>query len=304
MSVTRVHEDPRVTKPYSDAQWQAIDALGEQVDRDLAAHDVRLTQGGEPTFVSIDDMEGPEWNYTALSPKKRELGEMLAQALARALRAGRLAALRAGQVVSRRAAAALGARHLLAHRRRAAVAARRAHRRHDEARHSDARRPRRRSASGWPRALGLPPSLLITAYEDVPQLLQARSGAAGQCRPAAGRPRQAGRARAPRAPAAARAWRRRRASCCRCKRRRRRGGRRRLDVEPVAVAARAAVCARRAIRRSACACRLARCRTCCRRSEEPRVRRRPVRAARRAAASATTLRAAAATRAAATSRAK
>src|ERR1700688_1022662 len=32
MSVTRVHEDPRVTKPYTGAQWSAIDALGEQVD--------------------------------------------------------------------------------------------------------------------------------------------------------------------------------------------------------------------------------------------------------------------------------
>ncbi len=77
MKVTRVHEDPRVTRPYSDAQWTAIDALGEQVDRDLVAHDVRLTQGGEPTFVSIDDMEGPEWNYTALSPAKRVLSEKL-----------------------------------------------------------------------------------------------------------------------------------------------------------------------------------------------------------------------------------
>jgi uncharacterized protein (DUF2126 family)/transglutaminase-like putative cysteine protease len=81
MSVTRVHEDPRVTRPYSDVQWQAIDALGEEVDRDLATHDVRLTQGGEPTFVSIDDMEGPEWNYTALSPKKRELAEILLKRL-------------------------------------------------------------------------------------------------------------------------------------------------------------------------------------------------------------------------------
>src|SRR6185369_10554078 len=81
MSVTRVHEDPRVTKPFSEAQWKDIDALGEQVDRDLAAHDVRLTQGGEPTFVSVDDMEGPEWNYTALSPKKRELGEILLKRL-------------------------------------------------------------------------------------------------------------------------------------------------------------------------------------------------------------------------------
>jgi uncharacterized protein (DUF2126 family)/transglutaminase-like putative cysteine protease len=78
MSVTRIHEDPRVTKPYSDAQWQAILDLGEVVDEELTRSDVRLTQGGEPTFVSIDDMEGPEWTVAALSPKKRELaGELL-----------------------------------------------------------------------------------------------------------------------------------------------------------------------------------------------------------------------------------
>ncbi len=77
MSVTRMHEDPRVTKPYSGEQWAAIDALGEQVDRDLDAQDVRLTQGGEPTFVSIDDMEGAEWNIAALGKKKRELAEAL-----------------------------------------------------------------------------------------------------------------------------------------------------------------------------------------------------------------------------------
>ncbi len=82
MSVTRVQEDPRVTKPYSDAQWEAIQDLGRRVDRDLAAHDVRLTQGGEPTFVSIDDMDGPEWNYTALSGKKLELAEALLRRLA------------------------------------------------------------------------------------------------------------------------------------------------------------------------------------------------------------------------------
>ncbi len=81
MTVTRIHEDPRVTLPYTDAQWQAIDMLGEQVDADLVAHDVRLTEGGEPTFVSIDDMDGPEWNYTALSPKKRQLGEILLKRL-------------------------------------------------------------------------------------------------------------------------------------------------------------------------------------------------------------------------------
>ncbi len=78
MKVTRIHEDPRVTKPYSDAQWTDIDALGRAVDRDLAAAGARLTQGGEPTFVAIDDMDGPEWNFTALSPKKWQLAEALA----------------------------------------------------------------------------------------------------------------------------------------------------------------------------------------------------------------------------------
>ena len=73
MTVTRIHEDPRVTKPYSDAQWEAIRQLGDVVDEDLQKADVRLTMGGEPTFVSIDDMEGPEWNITAHSPKKLEL---------------------------------------------------------------------------------------------------------------------------------------------------------------------------------------------------------------------------------------
>jgi len=77
MVVTRIHEDPRVTKPYNDAQWQAILNLGHAVDAELEKGDVRLTQGGEPTFVSIDDMDGPEWNFTALSPKKRELAGSL-----------------------------------------------------------------------------------------------------------------------------------------------------------------------------------------------------------------------------------
>ncbi|MDT8442062.1 MAG: transglutaminase family protein [Desulfuromonadales bacterium] len=80
-SVERVHEDPRVTKPYSDAQWQRIDALGEQVDADLLAGDVRLTMGGEPTFVSIDDMEGAEWNTRADGPHKRQLANTLIRRL-------------------------------------------------------------------------------------------------------------------------------------------------------------------------------------------------------------------------------
>ncbi len=77
MTVTRIHEDPRVTRPFTEAQWGAIDPLGRQVDRELAERDVRLTVGGEPTFVSIDDMEGAEWNYTALGDRKLELATQL-----------------------------------------------------------------------------------------------------------------------------------------------------------------------------------------------------------------------------------
>ncbi|QJR11471.1 hypothetical protein DSM104443_02548 [Usitatibacter rugosus] len=90
MTVTRLHEDPRVTKPYSPAQWTAIDRLGERVDKELAEGDVRLTQGGEPTFVSVDDMEGPEWNFTALSPRKHELGLELVHRLRKRFAPGSL----------------------------------------------------------------------------------------------------------------------------------------------------------------------------------------------------------------------
>jgi len=79
--VTRIHEDPRVTKPYTDAQWQAVMELGRRVDRDLEAKDVRLTMGGEPTFVSIDDMDGGEWNTQALGPHKRQRAEDLVRRL-------------------------------------------------------------------------------------------------------------------------------------------------------------------------------------------------------------------------------
>jgi uncharacterized protein (DUF2126 family) len=81
MRVTRIHEDPRVTKPYTDDQWSQIQALGHWVDRELQDQDVRLTSGGEPTFVSIDDMDGAEWNVAAVGPNKRRLSEQLIRRL-------------------------------------------------------------------------------------------------------------------------------------------------------------------------------------------------------------------------------
>ncbi len=72
MQVERLRETPRVTKPYSDDEWQAILAAGAAVDERLMAGDVRLTMGGEPTFVALDDAEAPEWNIAALGPTKRD----------------------------------------------------------------------------------------------------------------------------------------------------------------------------------------------------------------------------------------
>lgn len=81
MSITRIHEDPRVTKPYTEDQWSAIDQLGDKVDECLVRNDVRLTMGGEPTFVSIDDQEGAEWNTAAVGLQKQRLSERLLRRL-------------------------------------------------------------------------------------------------------------------------------------------------------------------------------------------------------------------------------
>ncbi len=77
MSVSRVWEAPRVTKPYTEEQWLQIDRMGLEIDADLDALDVRLTMGGEPTFVALDDPDGPEWNTAALGPTKRLLAANL-----------------------------------------------------------------------------------------------------------------------------------------------------------------------------------------------------------------------------------
>ena len=77
LSIRRIVESSRVTLPYSDETWAKIDGVGAKVDALLKAGDVRLTVGGEPTFVASDDMDGPEWNTEALGPRKRELAGKL-----------------------------------------------------------------------------------------------------------------------------------------------------------------------------------------------------------------------------------
>ncbi|MFZ0906455.1 MAG: transglutaminase family protein, partial [Mycobacterium sp.] len=83
-TVTRVHEDPRVTLPYTDEAWQTICAVGQHVDERLTAGDVRLTIGGEPTFVSVGihpDKSSEEWTTAADGPQKRHRASDLAARL-------------------------------------------------------------------------------------------------------------------------------------------------------------------------------------------------------------------------------
>ncbi|WP_134679242.1 DUF2126 domain-containing protein [Paracoccus ravus] len=81
MQIRRVAEHPRITKPFSDDAWDDLNALGQKVDAALQVGDVRLTMGGEPTFVSIDDFESAEWNTAAVGPQKRALADTLIRRL-------------------------------------------------------------------------------------------------------------------------------------------------------------------------------------------------------------------------------
>lgn len=82
MRVDRVDERPRVTAPIADEAWETLLAVGDKVDEALTAEDVRLTMGGEPTFISIDNLEGEEWNTSAVGPTKRKLADELTHRLA------------------------------------------------------------------------------------------------------------------------------------------------------------------------------------------------------------------------------
>jgi uncharacterized protein (DUF2126 family) len=81
MSIRRLNDAPRPAKPFTEEAWLQVEQVAHRVDADLAAHDVRLTMGGEPTFVGIDEPESPQWNIDALGPMKRTRGLALIQCL-------------------------------------------------------------------------------------------------------------------------------------------------------------------------------------------------------------------------------
>ncbi len=81
MHVERIVDVPRVTRPYSDEQWEAIVSRGYEVDAELTAADIRLTMGGEPTFVGTENPDAPEWNTEALGAEKLAIADRLSRRL-------------------------------------------------------------------------------------------------------------------------------------------------------------------------------------------------------------------------------
>ncbi|MBS0017528.1 MAG: transglutaminase family protein [Arthrospira sp. SH-MAG29] len=77
VTVSRYENQPRTSQPYTASQWETIDRLGEAVEDKLQSLGVGLTMGGEPTFVSIDDFESPQWQVQALGEEKRRLAGQL-----------------------------------------------------------------------------------------------------------------------------------------------------------------------------------------------------------------------------------
>src|SRR6202035_1153428 len=90
VSVRRLSETPADPTPLSDDEWSRVRQLAHAVDLELEAQDVRLTMGGEPTFVAIDDPASPQWNVEALGAAKKSLGLALIDALSKRVAPGAL----------------------------------------------------------------------------------------------------------------------------------------------------------------------------------------------------------------------
>ena len=140
MTVTRIHEDPRVTRAlYRSAVGG--DRCAGRTGRRRPGEARRAPHAGRRADVRVDRRHG--WRGMEHRGARRQEARARRSAVAATedpFRQGRLRARRAGQVVPGRSPAALGGRRLLARRRRAAVARRRADRRHARQRQYDHRR--------------------------------------------------------------------------------------------------------------------------------------------------------------------
>jgi len=90
ISVRRMNDPRRLSKPFSETEWAAIRQVAYRIDADLKANDVRLTMGGEPTYVGIDDPESPQWNIAAAGAMKRTRGLAMIQGLRKRIAPGGL----------------------------------------------------------------------------------------------------------------------------------------------------------------------------------------------------------------------
>jgi uncharacterized protein (DUF2126 family) len=81
MSINRLNDSAPVLPVNADDNWLRIRQLAHRIDADLEAHDVRLTMGGEPTYVGIDEPESAQWNIDALGDAKRTRGMDVIKAL-------------------------------------------------------------------------------------------------------------------------------------------------------------------------------------------------------------------------------
>jgi uncharacterized protein (DUF2126 family)/transglutaminase-like putative cysteine protease len=90
MAIRRLNDPRRASKPFTDQDWMRIRQVAHRVDEELRAQDVRLTMGGEPTYVGIDDPESPQWNIDAEGSMKRTRGLTLIQDLREGMASGGL----------------------------------------------------------------------------------------------------------------------------------------------------------------------------------------------------------------------
>ncbi len=90
MTVARLDDLRGPSNPFSEQEWSSVRQVAHKVDEELKAHDVRLTMGGEPTYVSIDEPESPQWNLEPLGDMKRRRGLALIQSLAARMASGAL----------------------------------------------------------------------------------------------------------------------------------------------------------------------------------------------------------------------